>query len=347
MKRLARIPGLKIWTMLLLMAGSLSSCNVLDEEDEDCALYVRFKYDMNMKFADAFQNAVNSVTLYAFKDGVLAYQKTEEGELLKRDGYRMRIDDIPYKQKHEYDYIVWAGDADYSYDPENKSFTVPVLKVGESTKEDLYCQLNRAGDGIVSSDLQDLFHGQVEGRSMSRASSGTAGDEVLVSLTKNTNSIRIVLQHLSGKPVDVSKLHFSITDKNGKMNYDNSLISKDVINYQAWNKAQGSAGIGEEEEGVITEVNLAVADLTVARLMADEEPILVVTNEQMEQVIRLPLIDYALMYKRLRYEDMPSQEFLDREDEYNMTFFLDENYRWMNSFIYINSWKVVKMDAEL
>ncbi len=347
MKRLSRIPGLKIWTMLLLMAGSLSSCNVLDEEDEDCALYVRFKYDMNMKFADAFQNAVNSVTLYAFKDGVLAYQKTEEGELLKRDGYRMRIDDIPYKKKHEYDYITWAGDTDYFSNSEEKSFTVPVLRVGESTKEDLYCQLNRAGDGIVNSDLQDLFHGQVEGESVSRASSGAASDEVVIPLVKNTNSIRIVLQHLSGKPVDVSKLHFTITDKNGKMNYDNSLLGEDVITYQEWHKAQGSAGIGIEEEGVITEVNLALADLTVARLMADEAPILVVSNEDYEQVIRIPLVDYALMYKRLRYNDMPDQEFLDRQDEYNMTFFLDENYHWINTFVYINSWKIVPFDAEL
>ena len=92
MNRLARIPGLKNWTLLLFFAGSLASCNVLTEEDHDCALYVRFKYDMNMNFADAFQNAVNSVTLYAFKDGVLAYQRTEEGELLKQNGYRMRID---------------------------------------------------------------------------------------------------------------------------------------------------------------------------------------------------------------------------------------------------------------
>ena len=54
MKRMARIPGLKLWTMLLLFGASLGSCNVLDEEVEDCAVYVRFKYDMNMEFADAF-----------------------------------------------------------------------------------------------------------------------------------------------------------------------------------------------------------------------------------------------------------------------------------------------------
>ena len=341
MKRLARIPGLKIWTLLLFFAGSLASCNVLTEEDQDCALYVRFKYDMNMKFADAFQNAVNSVTLYAFKDGVLAYQRTEEGELLKQNGYRMRIDEIPYREKHKYDYITWAGE------PDNESFTIPVLTVGKSTKEDLFCQLNRAGNGVVSDDLEDLFHGMTNGQDYSRSASSAAGDEVVIPLTKNTNNIRIVLQHLSGKPVDVNKLNFTITDKNGLMNYDNMLLGEDVITYKAWHKAQGSAGIGEQQEGVITEVNLALADLTVARLMADEEPILVVTNDEEEMVIRIPLVDYALLYKRLRYEDMPDQEFLDRQDEYNMTFFLDENYRWINQFIYINSWKVVLQESEL
>ena len=341
MKRLACIPGLKIWTLLLFFAGSLASCNVLTEEDQDCALYVRFKYDMNMNFADAFQNAVNSVTLYAFKDGVLAYQRTEEGELLKQNGYRMRIDEIPYREKHKYDYITWAGE------PDNESFTIPVLTVGNSTKEDLFCQLNRAGNGVVSDDLEDLFHGMTNGQDYSRSASSAAGDEVVIPLTKNTNNIRIVLQHLSGKPVDVNKLSFTITDKNGLMNYDNMLLGEDVITYKAWHKAQGSAGIGEQQEGVITEVNLALADLTVARLMADEEPILVVTNDEEEMVIRIPLVDYALLYKRLRYEDMPDQEFLDRQDEYNMTFFLDENYRWINQFIYINSWKVVLQESEL
>ena len=341
MKRLARIPGLKIWTLLLLFAGSLASCNVLTEEDQDCALYVRFKYDMNMNFADSFQNAVNSVTLYAFKDGVLAYQRTEEGELLKQNGYRMRIDEIPYREKHKYDYITWAGE------PDNESFTIPVLTVGKSTKEDLFCQLNRAGNGVVSTDLEDLFHGMTNGQDYSRSASSAAGDEVVIPLTKNTNNIRIVLQHLSGKPVDVNKLNFTITDKNGLMNYDNMLLGEDVITYKAWHKAQGSAGIGEQQEGVITEVNLALADLTVARLMADEEPILVVTNDEEEMVIHIPLVDYALLYKRLRYEDMPDQEFLDRQDEYNMTFFLDENYKWINQFIYINSWKVVLQETEL
>ena len=98
---------------------------------------------MNMKFADAFQNAVNSVTLYAFdKNGVLAFQKTEEGDLLKQDGYRMRLDGISHSDKAEYDFITWAGE------PDNESFIIPLLTVGKSTKDDLYCLLKRAEGGM-------------------------------------------------------------------------------------------------------------------------------------------------------------------------------------------------------
>ena len=341
MKRLARIPGMKIWSMLFLFGSMLGSCEVLSEEEEDCAVYVRFRYDMNMEFTDAFQHAVNSVTLYAFdKNGVLAFQKTEEGELLKEDGYRMRLEQISHTERADYDFITWAGE------PDNESFSIPVLSVGKHTKEDLICQLNRAGDGVVNDNLDNLFHGQVNGLSFG-GRAAQPGVDVVVPLVKNTNNIRIVLQEVSGEPLSASDFNFAITDKNGKMNYDNMLLGEDVITYKAWHKAQGSAGIGEQQEGVITEVNLALADLTVARLMADEEPILVVTNDEEEMVIRIPLVDYALLYKRLRYEDMPDQEFLDRQDEYNMTFFLDENYRWINQFIYINSWKVVLQESEL
>ena len=42
---------------------------------------------------------------------------------------------------------------------------------------------------------------------------------------------------------------------------------------------------------------------------------------------------------------MDDQEYLDRQDEYNMVFFLDEGDRWMDAYIYINSWKVVLQET--
>jgi hypothetical protein len=46
------------------------------------------------------------------------------------------------------------------------------------------------------------------------------------------------------------------------------------------------------------------------------------------------------------YDNMGDQEYLDRQDEYNMTFFLDDDMHWISSFIYINSWKVVLSDVD-
>ena len=340
MKLLERIQGLKIWAMLLLAGGTFASCNILDEEEMDCAVYVSFKYDMNMKFADAFANSVKSVTLYAFdKDGKLAFQKTEEGSMLAQEGYAMRLDEISRGEQDEYDFITWAGLAN------NPSFSVPLLQVGTSTKEDLFCQMKRAEGGIVSEDLEALFHGQKSDVSLSRA----AENKVVIPLTKNTNNIRIVLQHLSGKPVEVEKFHFTITDKNGLMNYDNSLLLDEVLTYQAWRKDQGSASLGDPSLGTEdgTTLNVAIAELTVGRLMADMEPVLTITNDEGKKVLSIPLIDYALMVKGYYNRDMSDQEYLDRQDEYNMTFFLDESGEWFRSRILINGWAIVRNEIGL
>ena len=55
-----------------------------------------------------------------------------------------------------------------------------------------------------------------------------------------------------------------------------------------------------------------------------------------------PLIDLALMFKRSYYGDLTNQQYLDYQDEYVMTFFLNDENRWdITQGIYINSWHVV------
>ena len=44
---------------------------------------------------------------------------------------------------------------------------------------------------------------------------------------------------------------------------------------------------------------------------------------------------------------MSDHEYLDRQDEYNMTFFLDEQNQWINSVILINSWRVVLSNVDV
>ncbi len=77
--------------------------------------------------------------------------------------------------------------------------------------------------------------------------------------------------------------------------------------------------------------------------MADRQPVLrVVRNADGEEIIRLPLVKYLLMIKGEYRKDMGNQEFLDRLDEYNLTFFLDGDDKWYTGAgVHINSWVVV------
>lgn len=85
------ISGLKALAAVMAMMFTVTSCGMMEDDQSDCPkqLRVNFKYDMNMKFADAFPNEVKTVTLYAFdKDGNLALQKQESvKDIENRGGY--------------------------------------------------------------------------------------------------------------------------------------------------------------------------------------------------------------------------------------------------------------------
>ena len=89
------------------LAVGVTSCNtVWDNDDCGTEYRVKFKYDYNMLFTDAFPTQVPSVTLYAFdKDGQLVFQQSEEGEALAADDYYMTLDVDP----GEYRLVAWAG----------------------------------------------------------------------------------------------------------------------------------------------------------------------------------------------------------------------------------------------
>ena len=65
----------------------------------------------------------------------------------------------------------------------------------------------------------------------------------------------------------------------------------------------------------------------------------------------MPLIDYALLvrshYKRPDGTPLTDQEYLDYQDDYSMVFFLDDQGRWMDSYIYINSWRVILQNVDM
>lgn len=338
--------------MASVCLSALPSCDRwFYEEEGDCSVYYRlkFRYDMNLKWADAFANEVTSIHLYAFdKSGVLAWQKAEQIVPGTAENYSMLLD-LP---AGDYKLLAWCG---LQNDGEqDESFSVPEARVGETRMEQLQCALNRQHDesGAYSNEhLYRLFHGVLD---VSLPVNDDGGSyEYIMSLIKNTNHIRVILQHLSGVDVNKDDFIFRIDDENGLMAYDNELLEDENINYRPWDVQNVEAGIGMDGNRAVSNVKGLVADFTVGRLIEThrKKMILAIDTKDGKKVARIPVMDYALMgkeyyEKEYRYP-MNERQFLDRLDECVMTLFLDENNNWVSSVIQILSWRVVLSNVDI
>ena len=171
-----------------------------------------------------------------------------------------------------------------------------------------------------------------------------------IPLVKDTKTVRVVLQHLDGSPVPADRFTFNIACANGLMAHDNSLLPDEVLNYRPYYTASGTAETQADGTRATTSISTALAEMSTGRLVWDNgtpATLSVTNNETGQVVLSIPLMDYALLVKGYYNRDMPDQEYLDRQDEYNLTFFLDENNRWVSSTIIINSWRVVLSEEEL
>lgn len=347
------LPAAMSLIMTLLLFSSCDSF-VYDEEGDCSVTYdLKFRYDMNLKWADAFSNEVKSVNLYAFdENGVLVWKNSEAGSRLASPDYSMYLP----LQAGKYTLLAWCG---LENGKERESFQVPEAVVGTTRLEDITCRLDadKAEDGVSSGRYLDfLYHGLIEVELPENMDGGHYS--YTMPLVKDTNHIRIILQQLSGDDLEADEFSFKIEDSNSFMASDNSLADDVNVTYTPWAVTTGTAGVGKddaEEAGSrsIVYVNGVIADFSVGRLMADHNKrmVLTITNKDGETVARVPVIDYALLskeyYEQAYHHPMTAQEFLDREDEYSMTFFLDANKKWISTSILIHSWRIVLDDVEL
>ena len=137
MRTSAILKKICISALAMLGLGVAQSCEKIFEFEGDCSSTWRvdFRYDMNMKYADAFAHEANAVTVYAF-DGndVLVWQKTEHGDALASDDYAMVLDLDP----GVYDIIAWS-----ECDHAKECFALPALEAGQATKQDLIPNLQQ------------------------------------------------------------------------------------------------------------------------------------------------------------------------------------------------------------
>lgn len=345
----------KIFSLLFgALAFFLTSCHFIDDEEGDCrSIYrVNFVYNMNLKWADAFPSEVHSVNLYVFdKNGVFVKEFAESGERLSRPGFCFEFDDetiVPGK----YTLLAWCRNPETK---EGTSYIVPSPVVGKTTLEEMTCLLRTLSDSqypeYSKTKLPFLYHGMIDVE-LPDVHLGLTYDYT-IPLTKDTNHIRIILQELSGDDIDASEFEMKLEASNGRLAYNNQLLPDNpMVAYLPWSLTSDKMGL--EDNGSLTFNYGLIGDLSTSRMMASQQDEIYLTvsrSDSGEDVIaKIPVTQYALLAKSY-YEEtyghkMSDQEFLDREDEYEMTFFLYKG-KWLDSYILINSWRVVIHDYEL
>lgn len=340
--------------LLSIFSMGLLSCEDFIEEQGDCTTKyrIRFVYDMNLKWADAFASEVKSVNLYIFdEDGLFVKEYDAAGDELSKPDFCIEFDEntIP---PGNYTMVAWCGLVNNGVAME--SFTVPQPQPGVTTLEELTCTLNtQTTKAMEFSDkqLKFMYHGMIN-VDLPDVNDGNTYDYTIY-LTKDTNHIRIILQELSGDDMKAGDYDISIEAADGRLAYNNTLLPDNPpILYTPW--AQLTDQMTISDNGIIKYNQGLIADLSTSRMMAsheDEFYLTITSHETQEKIIaRIPVIQYALLAKEYYVSayghNMTDQEFLDREDEYVLTFFLYQN-RWLGTEIMINSWRVVLHDYDL
>ena len=92
----------------------------------------------------------------------------------------------------------------------------------------------------------------------------------------------------------------------------------------------------------------AISPRSTSRLMTKSAPRLVVRrHSDGGAVVDMPLKRYLLMLRSDRYDDMDDQEYLDRECDFVLFFFLRPDGSWIDTRIVVNDWVVRINDAEM
>ena len=297
----------------LLLLLVLFSCTSIDETLPECRLYVRFRYDYNMEFSDAFASQVNRVDVFVFdKDGTFVIKKSEQGETLG-GSYRMPLP-LP---AGEYRIAAWAGMSD--------DFEMPEPVAGKTTLEELTVRMKREESLVHNKALNPLWYGGVQAVSFT----GRQEQTETVSLIKDTNKFRFILQKSGpGEELDINDCLFEIRADNGYYDWNNDLLDDDMISYRPYYLDK------VEDVGIVVEMNTM-------RLLEHKKVYLTLTRKSDgKELMRIDLIPYLLLTK-MEGHNIPAQEYLDRQSEYAIVFFYNpELLNFLSTKIVINGWTI-------
>lgn len=336
--------------VVLPVVGILFSCELVRDDLAECPEPVqpvqelRFVYDYNMEYANAFHNQVHCLSAYFFNDNghLIAVKTVTDRDTLSDETYRMN----PGLPAGKYRVVAYGGmDCD-----EASFYHVRKMNIG-THYSDIHVRLDSYVNEDDAPDDYRRLHNHYYGAADFTVSD-TEDTRATISMMRNTNSIQVALQNEQGEYIDHNDFVFEITDDNNDFDHENNLLTTGEITYKPWNTANRSTGKGSRADDVEEkEWYAALAQFTTSRLVKPTAAnnkrttttLHVRRTKDGETVFRIPLINYMLMFKHdnsgAGLDYMSDQEYLDRENTWNFVFFLKDGM-WVSSHIIINDWEV-------
>ena len=316
-----------------LTALLLVSCDIYDDLPP-CprGVNLRFTFDYNLEQKDSFNASVHCLTLFIYDEqGNFCKTITEVGDKLKDKNFH-----IPIELAHgNYRILGYGGMA-----CENRSFDPVETPAIGSKLTDLQVEMHQK-DAVSNVALHDFFYG-----AMDFTVYGEMHRDTTLNLMKNTNKIRVMLKHSNGLPLEADSFKFSITDDNTLFDYNNHLLANGGVTYLPWEKGEALYTKAVDDE--VEKTNAAFATFSTSRLMAGKSNRLKICRASGgEPIVDIDLNQYLLLLNDQQYGALGAQEFLDRESDWTLEFFLNENNIWIRTYIIVNDWVVRINDTEL
>ena len=319
----------KTKSLFLIVASMLcmASCDSIREDLPRCELWLEFVFDYNMEYADAFNPQVKSVDVLVFdSDDKLLFTKSAEVAALV-GGNRMSLTD-------ELDFgsykVLTVGSLSDRFRLSDNAGNK--LAPGTTTLQQVIVSLKRETD-VVNFEFQHLYFGEVV--EVDHLPSSTDHKIYPVNLIRDTNRFNLALMGYEENKVDGTQYTFEIqAPENAVYSWENEPTGQGPVTYVPY-----YTGPGEISDVVMS------ARLNTMRLLNrsgwDYKFIIRDANTEAEvwSYNLMTLLSIARPVSRYDGTELPFQEYLDRQSEWNLIFTVVEKPE-EDSFKLVLSWEL-------
>ena len=330
---------MKCWqvttAVLLAAVTALSSC--INDDQDDCGLLLRFRYDYNVKMADAFPEEVKNITVFVFDaDGNYVRQISRTADSFGK-GYSLNIRGL---KPGRHTLVCFARDSKAVDEQKDFVFTKDI-----KTIDDLTSRLATDAEGVSDKEFAALYVGETT------IDVADKPQHAEVSLMKVTNRLQVVLFPPKGGDTTFKAENFDVTVVDGTaawLDHKGEKVQDVPVTYKPFSQVTSEATAQDDHTAIDRAV---IAQLNVSRLFTGSRAKLVIRDKRNGNEVFNGNLAWLLALSKgananaVRHE-WSDQEYLDRQDTYYLQFFANGDW-FFNGKVIVNGWVINDINADL